>query len=62
MHMTQSLSLALYRTYAVPSIGELLATTREFRDRTRKRYADSGDPHWVAGGRPARRRSASRVH
>jgi hypothetical protein len=28
--MTRSLSLALYRSYAVPSIGELLAATREF--------------------------------
>jgi uncharacterized protein (DUF2236 family) len=40
--MTQALSLALYRTYAVPSIGELLARTREFQDRTHKRYADTG--------------------
>ena len=38
----QALSLALYRTYAVPSIGELLARTREFHDRTHKRYADTG--------------------
>ena len=40
--MTQSLGLALYRTYAVPSIGELLATTGEFTTRTHKRYADTG--------------------
>jgi mpaB/rubber oxygenase-like protein len=40
--MVQSLGLALYRTYAVPSIGELLSATREFEDRTHKRYADTG--------------------
>jgi uncharacterized protein (DUF2236 family) len=40
--MTQSLGLALYRTYAVPSIGELLAETGEFERRTHKRYADTG--------------------
>jgi len=40
--MTQSLGLALYRTYAVPSIGELLSTTGEFEQRTHKRYADTG--------------------
>jgi len=40
--MTQSLGLALYRTYAVPSIGELLAATGEFTTRTHKRYADTG--------------------
>jgi hypothetical protein len=40
--MTQSLGLALYRTYAVPSIGRLLAATGEFSDRTHKRYADTG--------------------
>jgi ER-bound oxygenase mpaB/B'/Rubber oxygenase, catalytic domain len=40
--MTQSLGLALYRTYAVPSIGQLLAATDEFHSRTHKRYADTG--------------------
>jgi hypothetical protein len=40
--MTQSLGLALYRTYAVPSIGGLLAQTGEFEHRTHKRYADTG--------------------
>jgi hypothetical protein len=40
--MTQSLGLALYRTYAVPSIGQLLAATGEFHRRTHKRYADTG--------------------
>jgi hypothetical protein len=40
--MTQSLGLALYRTYAVPRIGELLAATGEFEHRTHKRYADTG--------------------
>ncbi len=40
--LTQSLGLALYRTYAVPSIGELLSRTGEFERRTHKRYADTG--------------------
>src|SRR3954452_8206052 len=40
--MTQALGLALYRTYAVPSIGGLLAETGEFERRTHKRYADTG--------------------
>lgn len=38
---TQSLSFALYRTYAVPSIGRLLAGTGEFTRRTQKRYDDT---------------------
>lgn len=38
----QSLSLALFRTYAVPSIGRLLHETREFEERTQKRYDDTG--------------------
>jgi ER-bound oxygenase mpaB/B'/Rubber oxygenase, catalytic domain len=33
--------LALYRTYAVPSIGGLLDRTGEFRTRTQKRYDDT---------------------
>jgi len=37
----QALGLALYRTYAVPSIGELLAHTREFTERTQHRYDDT---------------------
>ncbi len=37
----QALSLALYRTYAVPSIGQLLAETREFLDRTQRRSDDT---------------------
>ncbi|MEV6974509.1 oxygenase MpaB family protein [Kitasatospora sp. NPDC093806] len=37
----QSLSFALYRTYAVPSVGRLLAETGEFRHRTQKRYDDT---------------------
>ncbi|PDP84813.1 L-aspartate oxidase [Glycomyces fuscus] len=37
----QALGLALYRTYAVPSIGELLARTREFTERTQHRYDDT---------------------
>jgi hypothetical protein len=40
--MNQSLGLALYRTYAVPSIGELLGRTGEFTGSTRKRYEDTG--------------------
>ena len=40
--MNQSLSFALFRTYAVPSIGHLLATTGEFTRRTQKRYDDTG--------------------
>src|SRR4051812_36429546 len=39
--MTRALELALYRTYAVPSIGALLARTAELTDRTQKRYDDT---------------------
>jgi hypothetical protein len=39
--MTQSLSFALFRTYAVPSIGGLLARTGEFDRRPQKRYDDT---------------------
>ncbi|MEU3016387.1 MULTISPECIES: oxygenase MpaB family protein [unclassified Nocardiopsis] len=39
--LEQSLGLALYRTYAVPSIGELLGGTREFTERTQHRYDDT---------------------
>lgn len=38
----QALSMALFRTYAVPSIGRLLAGTGEFTERTQKRYDDTG--------------------
>ncbi|WP_260634876.1 oxygenase MpaB family protein [Streptomyces angustmyceticus] len=38
---TRALELALYRTYAVPSIGRLLAGTAELTDRTQKRYDDT---------------------
>ncbi|AZM51562.1 DUF2236 domain-containing protein [Streptomyces sp. WAC 01529] len=38
---TRALELALYRTYAVPSIGRLLADTAELTDRTQKRYDDT---------------------
>ncbi|MEU1424616.1 oxygenase MpaB family protein [Kitasatospora sp. NPDC005751] len=38
---TQSLSFALYRTYAVPSIGRLLARTGEFTRCAQKRYDDT---------------------
>ncbi len=40
--MNQSLSFALFRTYAVPSIGRLLFTTGEFTERVQKRYDDTG--------------------
>ncbi|GGU50001.1 peptidase [Streptomyces albospinus] len=39
--VTRALELALYRTYAVPSIGRLLAETAELTDRTQKRYDDT---------------------
>lgn len=38
---SRALELALYRTYAVPSIGRLLAETAELTDRTQKRYDDT---------------------
>ncbi|MGW0767615.1 oxygenase MpaB family protein [Streptomyces sp. NPDC002676] len=38
---TRALELALYRTYAVPSIGRLLAQTAEMTGRTQKRYDDT---------------------
>ena len=37
----RSLELAFYRTYAVPSIAELLASTGEFTERAQKRYDDT---------------------
>jgi hypothetical protein len=39
--MNQALSFALFRTYAVPSIGRLLFETGEFTERTQKRYDDT---------------------
>ncbi|MER7722491.1 oxygenase MpaB family protein [Streptomyces sp. NPDC096323] len=39
--IARALELALYRTYAVPSIGRLLAETAELTDRTQKRYDDT---------------------
>jgi hypothetical protein len=39
--ITQALSFALFRTYAVPSIGRLLHDTGEFTGRTQKRYDDT---------------------
>ncbi|MGV9251949.1 oxygenase MpaB family protein [Streptomyces sp. NPDC003697] len=38
---TRALEFALYRTYAVPSIGRLLAETAELTDRPQKRYDDT---------------------
>ncbi|MGH3413755.1 MAG: oxygenase MpaB family protein [Marmoricola sp.] len=37
----QALSFALYRTFAVPSIGRLLAETGEFTGRVQRRYDDT---------------------
>jgi hypothetical protein len=37
----QALSFALFRTYAVPSIGQLLLHTGEFTSRVQKRYDDT---------------------
>ena len=39
--MNQALSFALFRTYAVPTIGGLLARTGEFLERTQQRYDDT---------------------
>src|SRR5215217_7078955 len=39
--MNQALSFALFRTYAVPSIGRLLDETGEFVRDTQKRYDDT---------------------
>jgi hypothetical protein len=39
--MNQSLSFALFRTFAVPSIGRLLDRTGEFAQRPQKRYDDT---------------------
>src|SRR3954454_22530336 len=39
--VTRALELALFRTYAVPSIGGLLDRTGEFGDRGQKRYDDT---------------------
>ena len=39
--LNQALSFALFRTYAVPSIGGLLARTAEFTERAQKRYDDT---------------------
>jgi hypothetical protein len=38
---TRALELALFRTFAVPSIGNLLFKTKEFTLRTQKRYDDT---------------------
>jgi hypothetical protein len=39
--MTRSLELAFFRTFAVPSIAELLGSTGEFVERALKRYDDT---------------------
>src|SRR6516162_9788981 len=38
---TRSLELALFRTFAVPSISTLLDKTGEFQERAQKRYDDT---------------------
>ncbi|MFY0408823.1 oxygenase MpaB family protein [Solicola sp. PLA-1-18] len=40
--VNQALGLALFRTYAVPTIGRLLADTGEFTGQVQKRYDDTG--------------------
>src|SRR3954452_17523791 len=40
--ITQALGFALFRTYAVPSIGRLLYETGEFTGHTQQRYDDTG--------------------
>jgi hypothetical protein len=39
--ITRALEFALFRTYAVPSIGALLDRTGEFKARPQKRYDDT---------------------
>lgn len=39
--MEQSLSFALFRTYAVPSVGRLLYDTRQFTENVQKRHDDT---------------------
>ena len=39
--ITRALELALFRTFAVPSIGALLASTGEFQNNGQKRYDDT---------------------
>ena len=61
--MNQALSFALFRTYAVPSIGRLLDETGEFTARTQKRYDDTAlllDAASVDGLHSARGRRAVR--
>jgi hypothetical protein len=38
---TRALELAFFRTFAVPSIAQVLASTGEFTDRALKRYDDT---------------------
>ncbi len=40
--LSRALEVALFRTFAVPSIGGLLARTREFEQRPQRRYDDTG--------------------
>lgn len=64
--ITQALSFALFRTYAVPSIGELLYDTQQFTDETQKRYDDTvlllGEPieHGIAS--PAGKAAIRRIN
>jgi hypothetical protein len=62
--LTRSLELAFFRTFAVPTIAELLGATGEFVERSRKRYDDTDllistfteHGHNTARGRAAIRR------
>jgi hypothetical protein len=38
---TRALEFALFRTFAIPSVGNLLRDTKEFTERTQKRYDDT---------------------
>ncbi|MQA98416.1 MAG: DUF2236 domain-containing protein [Streptosporangiales bacterium] len=67
--LTKALEFALFRTYAVPSIGRLLNETREFEDRPQKRYDDTGIVLYEAGtkgleepGGRAAMRQLNRIH
>lgn len=67
--LTKALEFALFRTYAVPSIGRLLRETGEFTDRPQKRYDDTAIVLYEAGtkgleeqGGRAAMRQLNRIH
>ncbi|WP_228372849.1 oxygenase MpaB family protein [Demequina subtropica] len=64
--MNQSLSFALFRTYAVPGIGRLLDQTGEFTSRAQKRYDDTAllleTPTRLGFGDPEARAAIRRVN